>query len=306
MEALRGSKRQRMDSNDEAQSQPEETIGKTKVREVERRPESTDLLPQTPSRVPKHSVPQGEPGTEPGLPPAASFSEMIAELDSETMRQILVRLASISPSVQSAIKNAYNTAQHSTGAGEDDIDFDKYSKKVWHVLNTSEYARRSAEEGGGSKEEGGGNPVAAAAAAVRTGAWGDIFLHVTRIDRETRAGSSYATKQSALETLRKMLKSLLLSQSSLSKGIRSWLRYDNTIPRIMIRVLGTMSEEERVMVGTAAVDEKGSLATKVIWVRDEARKLDLGGLSELDDVLELMNQGDGTYEDIATAQAHKD
>lgn len=193
---------------------------------------------------------------------------MVAELDQETVRRILIRLATVSPSAQSAIKTAYESEQL---GGEGDIDFDKYSKRVWHILNTSDYTKKSSERD----------------VSARAGAWGDIFIHITRIDKDTRPGSSFGTKQSALETLRKIMKSLLLSKGSLSQGVRAWLKFDDTIPKIMLRILHSMTTEQQIMSGSSA-DDKGTLLAKVKWVRDEAQKLGLNGLDDLDAVLELM------------------
>lgn len=84
---------------------------------------------------------------------------------------------------------------------------------------------------------------------------------------------------------------------TLGHEVRKELQWDAEIPNAMIRILESMSAEDRIRVGSAA-DAKGSLAEKIQWVRDEADAYCLEGLSGLGRVLELMGADvDETSED---------
>ncbi|KAI0122877.1 hypothetical protein BJ170DRAFT_115979 [Xylariales sp. AK1849] len=214
--------------------------------------------------VPRGDMPRQapSPSTPAGTP---SFADMVDALDEQTVRKTLVRLASMAPSAQSAIKQAYALHQRERLEPPKAIDFDHYSKQAWHALNTSDY------EDFGS--------------AGTDHAWAQVVRCVKGIGQQTRSDSSFKTKQSALETLRKIMKSILLSgDSTLGHEVLMKLKTDQRIVTTMRTILASMDERARIRVGRSA-DDKGALWVKVKWVRDEAMKRDLKGMQGLDRVL---------------------
>lgn len=215
---------------------------------------------------------------EPTTAAPLSFKNMVDELDDATVRAVLINLATIrgSPSAQDAIQLAYHQI-----AQAPPINFDHHSKEAWHVLNSSHYTRLSSSK----QYDASGDAL------------GEINECIREINTQTKANSPLGTKQSALETMRKILKTMLLGEDTLGHEVRKELQWDAEIPNAMKRILESMSAEDRIRVGSAA-DAKGSLAEKIQWVRDEADAYCLEGLSGLGRVLELMGADvDETSED---------
>lgn len=103
----------------------------------------------------------------------------------------------------------------------------------------------------------------------------------------------FANKLSVLETVRKILKSILLGcPGSLAGAVRDGLRgprggggTDGQALMVVIQwQLVHMTPEEKIRAG-GTYDYKGTLLQKYTWCRDEARKLGLESLKELDQVL---------------------
>ncbi|KAH7110781.1 hypothetical protein B0J13DRAFT_569652 [Dactylonectria estremocensis] len=223
--------------------------------------------------------------------PMPDYHQMMAQLDHATAYGILDQMIRENPAAQVAISTAWAKQQaerraawakqqteiHAEKQAERQrlaqrvINFDCYSKTVWHTLNTSHYSKLKS-----SKQF-----------EAAYDAWKDILVCVQQIETQTTEASSFGTKQSALETIRKILKSILLVNDTLGHEVRKELQSDDEIVNVMIGILEHMSLEERVKVGQAA-DEKGSLISKIEWVREEGKAYCLEGLADLDVVLEMM------------------
>lgn len=206
-----------------------------------------------------------------------SFKNMVSELSETAIRGLLIDLAATSPSAQSAIKNAYSLHLERESRP---VDFDRYSKQAWHVLNTSSYSKlRSSKQ-----YECAGD------------AFNEVMACVKAIDKGTKSTSAFATKQSALETLRKITKTLLLVDDTLGHEIRKELQWDESIPEVMLRILYTMTEEEISRSGNST-DEKGSLIDKIAWTAEEASSYGLDGLNGLNEVLAILKGDYGEEEE---------
>ncbi|KAI1197619.1 hypothetical protein F5X97DRAFT_333874 [Nemania serpens] len=198
---------------------------------------------------------------------------MISRLDDNTVRLILTRLASVSPSAQSIIVSSFQ--QQAQMMRERVINFDEYSRSAWNILNTSEYT------------EGSGSNQFEASFEARS----DVVACIEAIGKETHAESSYGTKLSALETLRKIAKTILLADDTLGSEVRKEFQHESCLADTMMCVVGSMTPEERRRAG-ANTDAKGSLATKLRWVCDEAEAYCLDGFRGLRDVLVLIGGPD--------------
>jgi hypothetical protein len=209
-----------------------------------------------------------------------TFREMIDTLDEETVRNTLARLATMAPSAQTVIKQVYTQQLRERMKEQqrppDYVDFDHYSKKAWHAL----YRSREAKEWAILDE------------IHRTGATrhtlATVSGHIAEIRSEIREATSFKTKLNALVTVRKILKSILLGSDELAGNVRSeFCGGSDGVGHDVLIVLMCMTEEEMIRAGGTA-DEKGTLAQKFRWCRDEARKLGLTSLKSLDTVVEMM------------------
>ncbi|KAI1110607.1 hypothetical protein F5Y14DRAFT_359109 [Nemania sp. NC0429] len=216
-----------------------------------------------------------------------SYGDMISQLDDNTVRLILTRLASVSPPAQAIISSSFQ--QQMRLVRELVINFDEYSRDAWHILNTSEYT-----EGSGSKQF-----------EASFNARSDVVDCIEAIGRETHAESSYGTKLSALETLRKIAKTILLAGDTLGSEVRKEFQHESCLGDIMLRVAGSMTPEEQRRAG-ANTDAKGSLAAKLRWVCEQGEAYCLDGFSGLRDVLVLIGDPDNLDGQGATREQPKD
>ncbi|KAI8625027.1 hypothetical protein F5Y19DRAFT_280159 [Xylariaceae sp. FL1651] len=227
----------------------------------------------------KPSVAPSFPPPPPPLPPPSqlppppiarpSYEYLISQLDDQTVRHMLASLAVTSPYAQAAITSAYEKKMRVFR--ESVIDFDSYSKDAWHVLNTSAYTR-----GRGSRQ------FEAAADA-----FSEVSACVEAIGQQTHPMSSYETKLSAVTTLRKIAKTVLLAGDTLGREIRVMFQDDDCLADTMLAIVQSMTSEEQRRAGATA-DEKGSLADKVRWVCDKAESYCINGFDMLNDVLALL------------------
>ncbi|KAI0977268.1 hypothetical protein F4678DRAFT_412361 [Xylaria arbuscula] len=248
-------------------------------------PETDDILPPFGHSIFSHtsgvsgyySAPryQWRPSLPATLPPppvqpsGPSFADMVSQLDNSTVRSILTELATVAPSAQAAVTSSYQ--RQLRRARERILDFSKYSVEVWHILNTSEYT-----EGSGSKQF-------EASFEARS----DVVECIEAIGKETKNESSYGTKLSAVETLRKIAKTILLTGDTLGREVRMEFQHESCLADIMVRIVRSMTPDEQRRAG-ANTDAKGSLASKVRWVCDEAESYCLEGFYGLHDVLALI------------------
>ncbi|KAJ8130701.1 hypothetical protein O1611_g2924 [Lasiodiplodia mahajangana] len=198
-----------------------------------------------------------------------SYADMISQLKDDTLRRMVNDLAMTSPSVQTAIRSYYQQLIHSRRTV--DLNFDSYSRVVWRVLNSSEYAK-----GSGSKQY--------------DSAWDatdEVRGCIRAIANKTHPESSYGTKLSALKTLCKIAKTLLLAGNTLGSEVRKQFQTDSCLPDKMLRIAQLMSPQEQLRAG-ATSDAEGSLVDKVRWLCDEWDSYCLDGIESFDTVLDLL------------------
>lgn len=153
-------------------------------------------------------------------------------------------------------------------------NFDHYSKSAWHALNDSELLSLS-----GSRQY-----------TMAGDVYGDICDCVNAVDDMTRDDSPLGTKQNAIETLRKIAKTVILGGDTVGYEVRKELQHDSHISDVMIRIAEGMTPEERLRTGRRA-DAKGTLISKLEWVRDEAEAYCLKDSEGFARVLELLRSG---------------
>lgn len=222
---------------------------------------------------------------------------MIAALEEKALRDLLLQSAASSQEIQRSIKDAYQrqvarpqpppllpqpliiSSQTTRPAVplshmRPVTNFDHYSKSAWHALNDRELLGLS-----GSRQY-----------TMAGDVYGDICDCVNAIDEMTKDDAPLGTKQNAIETLRKIAKTIILGEDTVGYEVRKELQNDSHISDIMIRITESMTPEERLRTGRKA-DAKGTLISKLEWVRDEAEGHCLKDFEGFARVLELMKTG---------------
>ncbi|KXT18321.1 hypothetical protein AC579_952 [Pseudocercospora musae] len=154
------------------------------------------------------------------------------------------------------------------------IDFDYYSKDVWRTLNIK-YRKLS-----GSKQYD-----------MSFDAFESVTDSIDSIRNQVSPSSSYGTNLSALETLRKIGKSILLSDDCLGSEVRKQFGHDSSYVEAMMHIVECMSPEERVAAGRNVSEPgKGELYDKIDWVAKEAAGYVM--FEGLEEVLNLLDGGE--------------
>lgn len=241
---------------------------------------------------------------------------MIAALEEKALRDLLLQSAASSQEIQRSIKDAYHRqvsrpqpppllpqpllSSHmmqasSTITGTTTstttptitrpaiplsqmrpvTNFDHYSKSAWHALNDRELLALS-----GSRQY-----------TMAGDVYSDICDCVNAIDEMTKDDAPLGTKQNALETLRKIAKTVILGEDTVGYEVRKELQNDSHISDIMTRIAESMTPEERLRTGRRADDKGGTLISKLEWVRDEAEGHCLKDSEGFGRVLELLKSG---------------
>ena len=159
---------------------------------------------------------------------------------------------------QAAVQNTYDNhvrAEQQKREAEKArvIDFSDRSRSAWHVLNYK-YTGTGSEEYEHSRD-----------------ATCDGMQIVGTILNGAQLDASFGTRKSALETLRKIGKSLMMAPSTLGSEVKKQLAYDPTLPDAMERILLeiTVKQEQRLEVARST-DEKGSFIDKFVELQNEA------------------------------------
>ncbi|PIA97619.1 hypothetical protein CB0940_06612 [Cercospora beticola] len=154
--------------------------------------------------------------------------------------------------VQSTLVNHY--VQQAFEEQSEIIDFDHLSKRAWHAIN-SQYAGMS-----GSKQYDRSWDVTR-----------DVVECIESIRGQVKEFSSFDTKVNALETLRKIAKTILLSGDVIGHEVRQHFQCESAFSEAVAEILDSMSEDECVAAGQNVSEVgKGTLLEKLEWVCAEA------------------------------------
>lgn len=200
-----------------------------------------------------------------------SYEYMISRLNDNDTRLILAELALISPVARTVVASSFlNDIQMQRGP---DINFSHYSTKVWRLLDTNWWDSDS-EEFEDSYD-----------VCV------EIVICIKAISAEALAQGSYTTKLSALETLCKIARTILLARGIIGSEVRKQFQLDSCLAESMMCVVESMTPAERWRAGDN-MEDKDSLANKLRWVCNKADVYCLGGFDGLRNVLALIDDSD--------------
>lgn len=204
--------------------------------------------------------PRLEDGPPNGASEPQALSNLLEILDARIIKQLLLNAAVSNPSVAESVIDAVEAKRRAESART--IDFDHFSRSAWYSIN-KEHSRKS-----GVAQFEVGHEVAQ-----------DIEEMFKTMSDTTPEHASYGTKRSAVETMRKIMKSVALSSGSeLAKVVRNSVTgLDDTL----VEVLGRFTADEL---------ERLSLDFKGEW-RDKLEELD--GFDQFDNIQEAIDILDG-------------
>ena len=198
----------------------------------------------------------------------SELKEIIATLNEETLRKALLWAATSSCSVAKQI-HAYKNATRKAESTRI-IDFDYLSKRAGHELQQGQGLK-------GSRQYHLGLDVSV-----------NIREIVETIQKQTPAHSSFGTKKSALETLRKIGKSLVLRNHDTfgSELVKSLHQDGDPQEKVMLEIVDEMTE-----------DEKARMRENTEWLDKVEELIELGGRHEMYGSLnEMLKQLGFVYE----------
>lgn len=184
------------------------------------------------------------------------LAELLKSFSQEEILNLLLDSAARDPQVSADVQATFE--KRKKAESERSRDFDHFSKSIWKDLNVT-YDRAS-----GRRQYDAGYEVCA-----------DIESTFYTIAKETPAYATSGTKLSALETMRKILKSLVLSQGEVPKVAR------NNFYSIeeMIAVAKTFNKEEAGMARrrglVARLEELRGLQADYLEVWDVQNVIDI-------------------------------
>ncbi|KAA6414516.1 MAG: hypothetical protein FRX48_01265 [Lasallia pustulata] len=208
--------------------------------------------------------------------PSIDLAPLIASFPTATLQGILLEAAKSNPSVAALVKTKYDHLAAAQRAKV--VDFDYLSKDAWETLNVK-YRSLS-----GSKQYD-----------MSFDASESVVECIQEIAKECPKEASLGTKKNALETLRKIGKSICLSNDTLGHEVRKSFQYDTCLEDAMYRILETLSYGERDRhLMSAPRGEKP-------WYEKMCELVGLGAghciFAEMDNVVGLMELGKGSTDE---------
>ena len=198
--------------------------------------------------------------------------KMLASFDEFLLRDLLLRAAVESELIREEINRYHGLMIH--GQPQVVIHFDHHSKKVWHELQHGQI--RHGQNVGSSKQY-----------ELALEVSNSVRYHIADIRRQTPANSSFGTKKSALETLRKIGKSL------------SRLEYDEFGARMAKCLHEAGDPQEKVMLGIVkemTAVERINMGDNTEWIGriEELIELDCQYqlYGRLNEMLEMLGLGE--------------
>jgi len=158
--------------------------------------------------------------------PSMDFTPIISLLPSATIRALLLDAAQAHPDIARAIVSSHADILAAERAKV--VDFDPYSKNAWYELNVR-YDKLS-----GSQQYDVAHEVEDSITGI-----------IKSISRQTPDHACFSTKRSAMETLRKIGKTICLGNGCIGHEVHKGFQYNSCLEDAMLRIVEGMSEEER-------------------------------------------------------------
>ena len=196
----------------------------------------------------------------------AKLSQSIETLNDATVREYLLFAAQESPKIAGLIAAAAKRIKDTEAAQT--IDFDRKSKSAWYALNR-EYSRLRQSQ----QFERSGDACCSVEEAIED------------IRDRCPAHASYGTKSSALQTLRKIGKTICLTEDIMGREVRKHFQCTTVLEKTMQQIVNSMSLADRQIM-------KREYQGDTTFVEKLKELQDLGSgyclFERLDQVIELL------------------
>lgn len=203
-------------------------------------------------------LPDGSPS-----PPSLSATDMIAQLDVDSLRSLLTTWAVRSPVAHQVIRAEYNRSVLG-------LDLAVLAVEVQSLLLL---AAAVPETGMGEDYH--------AYSAVRT--------RVDAVGEQVRPNAPFAVKRRALEALHDIALCILRAERTRrAVEVRRGFEQDDCIPRLMMRIVESMSPEERVSAAAECTTYGAPLLSGLQYVHNKAVEEYLAGFYDLGMVIEAL------------------
>lgn len=232
----------------------------------------------------------------------ADLGKMVKELDADVLRELILDVAPSSPQLLRSIKTAHSkrkttkseqisaktpkktptTAAKSVATPGRKViplsqmvpatTFDHLSKEVWRAVNSKELLQMSKKRQSARAEE----------------VLEEVRESIDKILHKAKPDSPLQTKRSAIETLRKIMKTIIMSDGVVADKLRKEQRRDTRVVQCLSEVLTSMTPEERIATGIR--EEKGeTLLEKMQWLKVQQDSGDR--IYRLGDVVTMLESG---------------
>lgn len=155
----------------------------------------------------------------------SKLPSLVNSIDSRTTANLLITAAKAYPDIASLIQQEADRLAAIERAKV--VDFDYLSNSAWRTLNVT-YDRMKDS-----------HAFEMAGEAAR-----DVEGCFEEIQRDCSENASFKTKENALETLRKIGKSICLSVGVIPREIRKDYRFGGELVPVMLRIAESLTEEE--------------------------------------------------------------
>lgn len=197
--------------------------------------------------------------------PPHHLSAALETLTEEETRRILLDAARTSERIANKVLSIYNAKVFAESQRERDFDF--FSKIVWREVNPWRNSRW------GSDAE---DDYAVSQSVERS---------IGEIQKAVKPHSSFRTKQSGLETLRKICKTICLSdEHSFGEDVQMHFQDNPILETSMLAILECMTEEEKETMRNV---NNGEIIAKVRELIDLAKEREI--LKDMHDVLVVLD-----------------
>ncbi|KAM0797912.1 hypothetical protein BDR22DRAFT_823726 [Usnea florida] len=201
----------------------------------------------------------------------SKIPELVDSIDSKAVAKLLITAAKTYPEIASLIQREVDRIAKAERAKV--LDFDYLSRSAWKTLNVT-YDRLSGSQAFEFSGE--------AAREVE-----ECFETIRRRCPKT---ANFKTKESALETLRKIGKSICLSNGVVGREIRKNYQHGGELVPLMLDIAQSLTDQERERLEPWCNE-------KLVKLQEEADGLCI--FEDLGEVIDLWGDGDEEEEEIS-------
>ena len=189
---------------------------------------------------------------------------MMAQMDKEDLQRILAIIAAESPVAQAVIQAAYE--QRMRMHQEETINFEHYKREIMSIFmcHNERYL-------------------------VYGQAYSDVKACIDGIAQQLNPQSPYGTKKNAIEALQDISLTIIRADGRRhAVRVRTEFERDDCIPQLMLRILQSMSVDDRHQVGAEITSYGATLLKSLEFTHEQAVISYIAGFYDFSIVLDLL------------------